>query len=444
MNPFSAPTLSTMAMNTKTAEKRSPLRGFVFHLHPRTVPESTLRFTLSFGLGGMAATLFIILLFSGILQLFSYAPETGSAYDSILAMYGTAPLAGLVRNIHHWSGHLLVIIALLHLLRVLLTGAADQRRRFNWLIGLGLFLLVLFGNFTGYLLPWDQRAYWAVTIFTNMVEYIPLFGPHFGLLLRGGTEVGQLTLSTFFAIHIGLIPALFCVLLIYHFWMIRKAGGLVRPEDPAGRSARRIATVPALISREAAVGLGVAALVFCFAALIDAPLGDMANPGESPNPAKAAWYFMGLQELLLHFHPVFAICIIPLTSLLLLALVPFIPGAATAPGIWCGGSRGRKLAALAFTLGLLACLGGVLIDDLLLNSTSGSGGLPAWVSRGIVPLFAIVTAQVLVYLLLSRQRTYGRAASIMALLLLNFGLICGLTIIGTWFRGPSMMLTPPW
>jgi quinol-cytochrome oxidoreductase complex cytochrome b subunit len=433
-----------MAMNTKTAEKRSPLRGFVFHLHPRTVPESTLRFTLSFGLGGMAATLFSILLFSGILQLFSYAPETGSAYDSILAMYGAAPLAGLVRNIHHWGGNLLVIIVFLHLLRVVLTGAADRRRRFNWLIGLGLFLLVLFANFTGYLLPWDQRAYWAVTIFTNMVEYIPLLGPRLALLLRGGTEVGQLTLSTFFAIHIGLIPALCAVLLIYHFWMIRKAGGLVRPEDTAGKSAPRIATVPALISREAAVGLGVAALLFCFAALIDAPLGDMANPGESPNPAKAAWYFMGLQELLLHFHPVFAICIIPLTSLILLALIPFIPGGATAPGIWCGDSREKKLAAFAFTLGLLACFGTVLSDDLLLYSSSGDGLLPAWIGRGMVPLIVIVALQGLVYLYLSRRRTYGRSACVMALVLLNVGLICGLTIIGTWFRGPSMMLTLPW
>lgn len=433
-----------MAMTTKNTEKRSPLRGFVFHLHPRTAPESTLRFTLSFGLGGMAATLFSILLFSGILQLFSYAPETGSAYDSILAMYGAAPLAGLVRNIHHWGGNLLVIVTLLHLLRVVLTGAADRRRRFNWLIGLGLFLLVLFSNFTGYLLPWDQRAYWAVTIFTNMVEYIPLLGPRLALLLRGGTEVGQLTLSTFFAIHIGLIPALCTVLLIYHFWMIRKAGGLVRPEDPPGKSARRIATVPALISKEAAVGLGVAALLFCFAALIDAPLGNMANPGESPNPAKAAWYFMGLQELLLHFHPVFAICIIPLTSLLMLALVPFIPGAATAPGIWCGGSRGRKLAAIAFILGLLACFGTVLSDDLLLNSSSGVGALPAWIGRGMVPLIVIVAMQGLVYLFLSRYHPFGRAACVMALVLLNVGLICGLTIIGTWFRGPSMMLTLPW
>ncbi len=431
-------------MTVKSAEKSSPLRGFVFHLHPRTVPESTLRFTLSFGLGGMAATLFSVLLFSGILQLFSYAPEAGKAYDSVLAMYGTAPLAGFVRNIHHWSGHLLVIIAFLHLLRVVLTGAANHRRRFNWLIGLALFLLVLLGNFTGYLLPWDQRAYWAVTIFTNMAEYIPLLGHRLGLLLRGGTEVGQLTLSTFFAIHIGLIPAVICVLLIYHFWMIRKAGGLVRPEDAAGSSVRRIATVPVLISREAAVGLGVAALLFCFAALIDAPLGEMANPGESPNPAKAAWYFTGLQELLLHFHPVFAICIIPFASLMLLALVPFIPGGATAPGIWCGGSRGRILAALAFSLGLLSSFGGVLRDDLLLNSSAGAGSLPAWISRGLAPLIVIIAAQGLLFMFLGRKLRYGRPAGIMVLVLLNVGLICGLTLIGTWFRGPSMSLTLPW
>ena len=205
---------------------------------------------------------------------------------------------------------------MLHLLRVYLTGAADRTRRLNWLIGCTLLVLVLGANFTGYLLPWDQLAFWAVTIFTNMVGYVPLAGVQISELLRGSAEVGPATLENFVAIHVGLIPPFIVVLLVYHFWLIRRSGGLVRSRD-SGQRPVMVAAVPTLVAREAAVGFGLCALLLLFSALVDAPLTDIANPGASPNPAKAAWYFMGLQELLLHLHPTFAIFIVPLLMFLL-------------------------------------------------------------------------------------------------------------------------------
>lgn len=165
--------------------KRS-FTDFLVHIHPRTVPEETLRFSLSLGLGGMAATLLGVLFFTGLLQLMMYSPGVDSAYRSVQQMYTHIPLGGWVRNIHFWAGNLLVIVACLHLLRVLLTGAIGAGRQLTWVIGLFLLLLVLLANFSGYLLPWDQLAYWAVTIFTGMLSYFPFVGSWLMQLLRGG------------------------------------------------------------------------------------------------------------------------------------------------------------------------------------------------------------------------------------------------------------------
>jgi quinol-cytochrome oxidoreductase complex cytochrome b subunit len=425
-------------MVSHSHRNRSPISGFVFHLHPRKVAAETARFTLSFGLGGMAATLFLVLVISGVLQLLSYSADSAAAYQSITDMYRASSPAGFVRNVHYWSGNLLVIVVFLHLLRVFLTGALATGRRLNWLIGMALFLLVLLANFTGYLLPWDQLAFWAVTIFTNMVGYLPLIGERLSGILRGASEVGSATLANFFAIHIGLIPPLIVVLLIYHFWLIRKAGGLVR-KTGTEKPAALIDTVPTLVSREAAVGLGLCGLLFVFSALVDAPLASIANPGESPNPAKAAWYFMGLQELLLHFHPVFVICVIPLLMIGLLALLPFIRDGVLPPGVWCGDHRGRLLAAGSFAAGLLTVFLLIFLDDLLLKSGPDSQPLTPWLSRGVMPLAAMFLVGAAIYLLL-RLRSFPRSAAVMALVMISFGMVCGLTIVGIWFRGAGMTL----
>lgn len=425
-------------MSTKIRPHHSPISGFIFHLHPRKVAAETIRFTLSFGLGGMAATLFLVLAVTGMLQLLSYSSDSATAYQSIIHMYAGSSLAGFIRNVHHWAGNLLVIVVLLHLLRVYLTGALGQGRKLNWLIGCTLLLLVLFANFSGYLLPWDQLAFWAVTIFINMVTYVPLIGVQLSELLRGSAEVGPATLANFFAIHVGLIPPLIVILMIYHFWLIRKAGGLVRSRN-RGEQVPMVPTVPTLISREAAVGFGLCGLLFIFSALVDAPLADIANPGQSPNPAKAAWYFMGLQELLLHLHPVFAICIIPLLMLLLLAMLPFIKQAVLEPGIWCGGNRGRWTAAGSFLAGLLGVAGWVIIDEFVFKLSGSEHFLTPWLSRGLVPLLSLILICGLCYRLL-RLRKFPSSESIMAVALLCLGIVCGLTIIGIWFRGPGMAL----
>ncbi|MFT5697934.1 MAG: quinol-cytochrome oxidoreductase complex cytochrome b subunit [Desulforhopalus sp.] len=425
---------------TQATGKTNIFSAFLLHLHPRTVPASTLRFGLSLGLGGIAAILLCVMFVSGLLQLLSYVPQPDSAYSSIQQLYNLGEVGGFVRNVHFWGGNLLVIITFMHLLRVFFTGALDQKRRINWLVGLCLFLLVLFANFTGYLLPWDQLAYWAVTIFTNMLSYVPLVGESLALTFRGGNEVGPSTLHIFFGMHVGLIPLSVLSLLILHFWQVRKAGGLIRRTE--GRE-ERVLVVPHLIVREIATACVVLALLFTFAAIVDAPLAEPANPGQSPNPAKAAWYFMGLQELLLHLHPTVAICLIPTLMLVALGAIPFIKGSILPGGYWFGGCRGRRLALVVFLLASCMTFVVIALDEKLLHGAEALQAADLWLNRGVLPLGMLFLLQVSLYLGLKKRMKYSRAEAVMAIFVTNIAIIISLTVIGIWFRGSGMILVNP-
>lgn len=420
------------------------ITGFLVHIHPRTLPKETLRFSLSLGLGGMAATLLGILFFTGLLQLFTYAPDSKNAYVSIQQMYTHTSLGGWIRNIHYWAGNLLVIVTCAHLFRVFLTGAVRGERRLNWLIGLSLLFLVLFANFSGYLLPWDQLAYWAVTIFTGMLAYIPLIGPWLMQLLRGGTDVGAASLSNFYAIHIALIPAALCIFNIWHFWLVRKASGLVRTDSTDGSVADRVPSVPDLVKREAGVGLTLVAFLLFFSSLVDAPLADPANPAMSPNPAKAAWYFLGLQELLLHLSPSIAICVVPLLVVIILASLPFWRDAILPGGIWFGSRNGWKLGLYAFISGGVFTVAAVLFDDMLLRGTQKNGPVADLLMRGILPLTAYILAILTALSLLARRTGRSRSETVMAGMLFHLAVLICLTATGIWFRGAGMRLVWPW
>ncbi len=275
-------------------KSRRSFTDLVLHLHPQSVPRETLRVTLSWGLGGMAAVLVGLLFLSGILLLLVYQSSTINAYASILILTQEVPFGSWLRNIHHWSANLLVIVAMLHLLRVVLTGAFGMGRRLNWVIGLFLMFLLLASNFTGYLLPWDQLAYWAVTICTSMLGYIPFCGPWLQALFRGGAEIGPGTLANFFVLHVAFIPASMFILLLWHFWLVRKAGGLVQIERQEQVPVERVSTVPDLVVREAAFGLVLIALVLIMAIVWNAPLAGSGQSGHEPQPGQGPLVFYGL------------------------------------------------------------------------------------------------------------------------------------------------------
>ena len=199
----------------------------MLHLRPRQVPARAIRFAHTFGLGGMALVLILLLAFTGVLMMFAYEPSPQRAWQSIGEFEQQVLFGKLIRGVHYWSANLLIPVTVLHLLRVFLTGGFHERRRSNWLIGIGVLFFVLLSGFTGYLLPWDQTAYWAITICTEMLGKIPGAGQLLQQAIVGANEIGAATIINFYALHVAITPLALAILLSWHFWRIRLAGGVV-------------------------------------------------------------------------------------------------------------------------------------------------------------------------------------------------------------------------
>jgi quinol-cytochrome oxidoreductase complex cytochrome b subunit len=197
-----------------------------FHLHPVKISRRSLRWSYSFGLGIITAILFGVLVFTGVLLMFYYVPSVERAYPTMKEIQLSVALGQFTRNMHRWSAHLMVLVAILHMARVFYTGAYKPPREFNWIVGVVLLLLTLGASFTGYLLPWDQLAYWAITVGTNIASYAPLAGSAARTMLLGGTEVGQNALIRFYTLHVAVLPLLITLLISVHVWRVRKDGGL--------------------------------------------------------------------------------------------------------------------------------------------------------------------------------------------------------------------------
>ena len=199
--------------------------------------------------------LFGILLVTGVYLMFVYTPSVGSAYGDMQHLKTGVGFGQLIRNVHRWAAHLMVLVVLLHLVRVFYAGAYKRPREFNWVIGVMLLLLTLAFSFTGYLLPWDQLAYWAVTVGTGLVHYIPLLGGTVQDLLIGGPQVGQNTLLRFYALHVAVLPMLLVLMLAVHIWRVRKDGFAVQ-RTSVGAFAEEATERPAAAAAAAADGAG--------------------------------------------------------------------------------------------------------------------------------------------------------------------------------------------
>jgi quinol-cytochrome oxidoreductase complex cytochrome b subunit len=218
--------------------------GNVFlHLHPIALPKHALRLSYTWCMGGITAFLFLVETITGVLLMFYYRPTMLHAYRDMLDLRDVVSL-GVLRELHRWGAHLMVIAVMLHMLRVFLTGSYKSPREFNWVIGVALLLLTFLLSFTGYLLPWDQLSMWAVTVGTNMAGAAPLLGhegPASGaldsaqgewitrgsdlrFLLLGSETVSEETLNRFYVLHCVGIPLLAVVLMAVHFWRVRKDG----------------------------------------------------------------------------------------------------------------------------------------------------------------------------------------------------------------------------
>ncbi len=217
-----------------------PRRSVFWHLHPSRMPAHRMRVRFSFCLGGISFLLFLATAVSGALLMIYYRPAVETAYGDILDLQYTVFLGGFVRNVHRWAGHGIVITVVLHMLRVFYTGCYKAPREFNWIVGVGLLMIVFALAFTGYLLPWDQISYWGTRIGTNLLHAVPVlgadgpFGDQLGLrpdgdvayLLLGDADLGRRALIRFYSLHVFILPLVAAILLSVHFWRVRKDGKL--------------------------------------------------------------------------------------------------------------------------------------------------------------------------------------------------------------------------
>jgi len=372
--------------------------NFFLHLHPVKVHRNSLKATFTLGLGLISFFLFFILVVTGILLMFYYVPSTAQAYDRMLDLRGTVAFGIFLRNMHRWAAHGMVAAVFLHMCRVFLTGSYKPPREFNWVLGVLLLLVTLFMSFTGYLLPWDQLAFWAITVGTSIASYAPLVGKDVKFILLGDSTVGQEALLRFYVLHVAVLPVVLTSLVAIHFWRIRKDGGLSRPEEedalPADAPAKvEVVTAPAVVMAtspaaaaaaepvlqkrhygiqglvrgpftkvgnvpdrsvfawpnlfmaELVVFLITVAGVLTVSLFFNAPLEEPVNVMHPPNPAKAPWYFLGLQEQV-SYSAFWGGVGIPTIEVLLLLIVPYIDRKVAGVGRWF--ARERLLANFLF------------------------------------------------------------------------------------------------
>jgi len=375
------------APTSDRARSQTVFGNFFLHVFSVRVHLHSLKFRTTLGLGILSLVLFVLLTVTGVLLMVYYKPSVDQAYDSMKDISFVVPTGAFMRNIHRWSAHAMVACVILHMARVFYTSAYKPPREFNWVLGMVLFVLTLLLSFTGYLLPWDQLAFWAITVGSNIAQSPQELTDALGItqyfdvggfqkeVLLGAHYVGQEALIRFYVLHVIVLPLALTVILAVHFWRIRKDGGLARPDDPAvadpqsasggphstktwglmalvkGKTpavdqelANTVPAYPNVLYAVAALAMLTTAAMLLLGHLYDAPLTELANPSVPENPAKAPWYFLGLQELV-GYSAFMGGVGIPMVALLGLALIPYLDRRPEQHGVWFSGSRGRRVAA---------------------------------------------------------------------------------------------------
>jgi quinol-cytochrome oxidoreductase complex cytochrome b subunit len=462
--------------------------AFVFgnlflHLHAVRVHRWTLRWATTWGLGLMAASTFLLTLGTGILLMFYYKPYPDVAYESIKDIHFVVPTGQFIRNIHRWAAQVMVVAVLAHMARVFYTASYRAPREWNWVVGMGLLVVTLGLSFTGYLLPWDQLAYWAITIGANIAQSPREVTDALGItgwfdpgglqkfILLGSEEIGEEALIRFYLLHVMILPLALALLLGVHFWRIRKDGGLARPvdadahlgaPDPAtypvfteqptktyhlaavvrGRTPQvargpeqTLPSMPHLFYAE--LGVLMLSIVLCLGLglVSDAPLKERANPAVPENPAKAPWYFLGLQELVSYSAFMGGIGI-PTIVVVGLLLIPFLDRETEGSGKWFGGPGGAGVVVRSSAFGLAAVLA---VETFAIRC----GWIREWWPAAPQILITFLnpgTVLAATYGLYSVWLVYRYDSTRAGALGLFTCFLCGflvLTIVGTYFRGPN-------
>jgi quinol-cytochrome oxidoreductase complex cytochrome b subunit len=284
-------------------------------------------------LGGITLFLFAVQVVTGTLLSLYYQPTPEAAYDSVKYITSSVEFGWLIRSVHHWGANLMIICVVLHLLRVFLHGAYKYPRELTWILGAGLLALTIGFGFTGYLLPWDQRAFWATTVGTEIAGGVPVIGEALLALLRGGAEVTAATLSRFFGMHVLVLPLGLGALLLAHLTIVHQLG-LANPKraEPRARASETVAPAaperlkpffPDYVLDEAIAWAFMLAILVVLASIFPAGLEAKADPLATPAHVKPEWYFLAVYQLLKIVPRTLGI-MAPIVAVGALAFLPFL------------------------------------------------------------------------------------------------------------------------
>lgn len=309
--------------------------SFLVHIRPKFYQKASTIFVHTFRLGYLSAFFFLVEIITGLILMIYYVPSPAEAYGSILTIESNVMFGKLMRDMHRLGAELMVAFVWLHLFRTYFTGSYKGKATFTWMTGVFLLLTTIFLSFSGYLLPWDQLAYWAVTIGTSMADKAPLFGPESNLLIRGAPDIGAGALLRFYLAHVVLLPLVGILILSIHYYKVAREHSISLPAvyeegeldpDKLKEGKQRIDLIPDLLTHE----LFLACLItFALVAYLEffyagAPLEHHANPQQTPLDTKAPWYFLWIQGMLKLGDPTWMGVIWPTIFVLVMIAVPYI------------------------------------------------------------------------------------------------------------------------
>lgn len=408
-------------LTTSKGKSEFVFHNLWLHVHPAKVHKERLKVKHTWYLGLISFYLLLVLVTTGIALMFYYRPYPSVAYRDIKDLQYVVFFGSFLRNMHRWAAHGMVACVFLHMCRVFYTGSYKKPRQFNWVIGVFLLLLTLGLSFTGYLLPWDQLAFWAITVGTNIGSYAPVIGGTVREVLLGGHTVGEAALVRFYVLHVAVLPTLVIALTMVHFWRIRKDGGLSRPvwqleEKPeaglvqigapaavevveaavpavssktyglmevvagkplfetvdAAEDEDTVLSYPYAFLREGIALMATVVGVMAISMVWNAPLEEIANPARTPNPAKAPWYFLGLQELV-SYSALIGGVVVPAVVVLVLLAIPYVDRNPSRK------FEKRKVAIWVFTIFAVANLALIILGTFFRGP--GWAFMPPWVHR---------------------------------------------------------------